>query len=265
MFFNVRYLNEDTNYARRLMGNAFSKSQVKRRPRNPLLEELNYLRPLAQNLRDQLHDSEKKIRDLSDKLSGYNGRVSSFADQFSLKATSERSDNLEVLFNSYVSLRETNASRKQEIEGLNAQLREKDMEMLDQKIKLEEKSKRELEAKDRELKDLEKKLIIGADYFQPKPDSELSGQFDSLQAIIRTFAEDAHPGRAEHIRKLPFAKKTERKLGRPLQSTELVHFLEQSLWTIIIDKAFLTPFSVFGKHAEGLVSYWLNFFPEGPS
>jgi len=43
----------------------------------------------------------------------------------------------------------------------------------------------------------------------------------------------------------------------------LKYFLEEALWAILINKVFLTPFTVFGKYGHDLFHHWLNFFPEG--
>jgi hypothetical protein len=218
-----------------------------------------------------------RAKDLNDELMRIGERISSFLDQCQTKIPSSGGDKLDAVFNAYSMIRDShvvNESAKARIQKeleaskiacgqLQDTLQKKEKEMKEQEVRMAEESERQLSLKDRELKDLEKKLIIGADFFQPKPDSELTQQFDDLHAKIRTFAEDAGCGWADHASQQAFAENVKRRFRRPIENIHLKYFLEEALWTILIDKVFSTPFTVFGKYGDALVHYWRNFFPEG--
>jgi hypothetical protein len=202
---------------------------------------------------------------LKKKLEGINRRMSSFLGEHTPGAIQGHSDELDQIFDLYYKLEEQRTKlvidlSQNEAEFLE-QLEEKENRRIAENDSMRKYYEQELSAESQKFRELEKKLIIGADYSQPKEDSEFKGKFDELHEKIRCLTEDAKC--AEHVNQKPWAENVENTFGKPIESRRLKVFLERSIWDILEDKVFSTPFSVFGKYGEELAKYWHNFFGEG--
>jgi uncharacterized protein (DUF3084 family) len=227
------------------------------------------------HLENDITASRAKIEHLKGDLKQIDVLLSFFLEQYHVKPSSSGGTKLDAVFKAYSTLDRHYASlteKKKQVdkdlkrqiersEGLDQTIQQKGIEFQDKTRKMKEQSRMELDAMEREVRELEKKLIMGGDYFQPKPDSELRQQFSDLQAKVRSFAENSVP--ADEASRQVFAEDLGRKFQQLIHIPHLKYFSEEALWAVLIDKVFSTPFKVFGTHGDNLLHPWLNFFADG--
>jgi hypothetical protein len=247
--------------------------------RKPKVEVLKLEWDRLQNenarLRSERASSRAEAIDLNNDLMQIRTRISSFLDEYRVNTPSRGGIELDVVFDAYSKLeqRHKDLEDRKRVADENLQAQKKRSQQLERTIwqkesefeeKIREKeniSTAKLSSKEKEIKDLEKSLIMGGDYYQPEPDSKLTVHFDKLQRKVRSFAEATRPAR--QVSQQAFAEDLKRKFEQSIAISDLKHFSEEALWAILIEKVFSTPFRVFGKYGENLAHTWLNFFPEG--
>jgi hypothetical protein len=121
--------------------------------------------------------------------------------------------------------------------------------------------RKELTKLEDDIGNLHGELMSFVDRFQPRPDSELRSQFDELSASV---------GR---VARSPLDVDVE-ELGERLNRTTFTQLapprhhkfaLESSIWAILMDGMFASPFAIFDDHSGHVSTLWSQVVQDGIS
>lgn len=114
---------------------------------------------------------------------------------------------------------------------------------------------------DEDIGTLQEALMSFVDRFQPRPDNELRSQFEELRASVGRVARSPLDAEAE-------------ELGERLNRTTFVQLapprhhkfaLESSIWAILMDGMFASPFTIFDDYSGHVSTLWSQIVQHGIS
>jgi hypothetical protein len=181
------------------------------------------------------------------------GECQAYIDGKELKHSAEK-DEIKTLHNDQ--LQQLEYKHKGEIDELNLEhqkvtavlIRDHQDALADLKARLEE-----------DIRTLQDALMSFVDRFKPRPDGDLRSQFDDLRAWVGKVA------------RLPLDVDAE-ELGERLNQSTFIRLapprhhkfaLESSIWTILVDNIFATPFKIFDDHSGHFSTLWSRVIQEG--
>jgi hypothetical protein len=137
-------------------------------------------------------------------------------------------------------------------EGHKEQIRENE-ERHNEEIRLliagyEEKLRKQKNELENDKAILQKGLLTVFERFEPIPDNKFQVRFDELKSLVVTLSRGAFDAHAA-------------KQGDPPRKYRK-YVLESTLWTILVDGIFSTPFKVLGDYGEYLAVVWSQLFGE---
>jgi hypothetical protein len=142
-------------------------------------------------------------------------------------------------------IRENEERHNEEIRFLMADY---DKRLRNQETEYEEKLRKQKNELENDKGILQKGLLTVFERFEPIPDNKFQTRFDELKSLVVTLSRGAFDARAA-------------KQGDPPRKYRK-HVLEGTLWTILVDGIFSTPFKVLGDYGEYLAVVWSQLFGE---
>ena len=134
----------------------------------------------------------------------------------------------------------------------NAEIRlliaEYDKKLRNQETEYEEKLRKQRNELENDKGILRKGLISVLERFEPILDNEFQTRFDELKSLVVTLSRGALDAHAA-------------KQGDPPRKYRK-YVLESTLWTILVDGIFSTPFKVLGNYGKYLADVWSQLFGE---
>jgi hypothetical protein len=126
--------------------------------------------------------------------------------------------------------------------------------------KLELEAKREQENKSlRDGNEALKSALVKRDYFKAMSDHELAQRFQNLASEVDEFARVRWDSRREST--WPFPDQLLRNSENERRTKQ--HVVQNTLWVILYEKIFCTPFRVLGEGGEPLELEWIQKYGEG--
>jgi hypothetical protein len=143
-------------------------------------------------------------------------------------------------------IRENEERHEEEIRLLMANY---DKKLGNQETEYEEKLRKQKNELENDKGILQKGLLTVLERFEPIPDNKFQTRFDELKSLVVTLSRGAFDAHAA-------------KQGDPPRKYRK-YVLESTLWTILVDGIFSTPFKVLGDYGEYLATVWSQLFGEG--
>ena len=223
------------------------KAMIKKKDPNSSAEDWENVSAYIGRVLDHVHEQHTHIKE----------------KETAIRELNEKSQNQKNFYEGQITAqREAHEKKQKDVEeGHNGELRKKDVDHVDAVARLEDAHQAAVARLNDTIATLQSELFIPGTHFQPLTDSECKSRLGLIRTRVHSLARsyrlnDGH-AYGDLFNQAEFVRSTEGK--------DYMYVVDASIWKVLFNGVFSSPFRVFGQHGEMFTASWEQLFGTGKS